>query len=304
MMELLTTFVQAVVRVAVALEKIATTQANLFTGGFVTGSPASLSSEAGQPGPEGAQGGGSESLAGEPQEGGKRARPTKEVIQARRAAAVAAIAASAVHTLAEVEAQIKAPHDKWTTEQCRRVFTLVGVQDPTENSIPPQGQPPAQAPQDSSAGSTQAPGTPPQEQLQGAGQGQQEQPQAPGPDSKPQEPAADKYDEALFTFIREQATAMPLTIPQAEELISSLSEYRPPTVELMRNYAAACCNNKALTREEIQEAVRACGRTPEMTDEQVAAINIPSLPESLRSAAVYEIARSILTARGANGGKV
>ena len=65
----------------------------------------------------------------------KRSRPTKEEMAQRRAAAIEAIKAAGL-VLADVEAQLKATSDSWTSRHCEKALALAAEKMPAQPSVP------------------------------------------------------------------------------------------------------------------------------------------------------------------------
>lgn len=140
-MEYVERFVCAVERIASALEKgvevnrlIAATPLEYYAGTLTTTTEETPQAEAPAETPSAEQPGSDES---------KRSRPTKEEMAQRRAAAIEALNAAGL-ALADVEAQLKATSDTWTSRHCEKAMALAAEKMPAQPSA--TTPPPAETP--------------------------------------------------------------------------------------------------------------------------------------------------------------
>jgi DNA-binding transcriptional MerR regulator len=296
MLELADRFVTSIQRIADALEKLIEAREKtalqlgpILSGGkelleLAIGEARSQVSDAAEPDSEKAIG--QESPTGTniaegphgpggPDTGPKRKCPTKEEMQALRDKAVEAVKAAGF-TLSEVAASLKATSDKWSTRQCEKVLEMAAE---AIRIVGDKGQE-----------ITKAASPEPHASATSA----QETPQAQTTPATPEEeakPARDYTNDALFTFIRAQANGKSLTIATAEELIKDITENKPPKLETVRAYLAACVNNGVLTHPRAMELIRLRGQLPGMAPEVVEKLTLPQVAPVLYIAIVCDIAR-------------
>ena len=182
---------------------------------------------------------------------------------ALRNKAIAAVEASGLD-MGDIEAQLKANSDKWSTRQCEKALELAAAANPVAGTpeLPTEEEGPAHS----------AATTPPAEEVI-------------------TQPDQCSITVALSAFIRAQATGKPLTLNDAEELIKNVTENKPPKIEVARAYLASCVNNGVLTKDRAMELIRLRGIQPGMTPEQIAKVTLPVMDPCLWIAVVHDIAR-------------